>query len=66
MDFIATFNEMHTQTFKVFTIKLAFAETGLILYNPEKVLNPLFEKLEKKNPILTPLPPLSLYLIASI
>ena len=42
---------MCIQIFKKSTILSSFAETGLIPYNPEKVLGPLREKLEKRNPV---------------
>src|SRR5450755_3187789 len=44
--------------FKPSTIISSFAETGLILYNPEKVLAPLREKMQKKMPapVSTPSP----------
>jgi hypothetical protein len=50
LDFIAVFNDMRAKTFKKSTILSAFEKTGLIPYNPEKVLTPLREKLEKRNP----------------
>ena len=47
--FIAAFNDMRLKTFKKSTILSAFEKTGLIPYNPEKVLDPLREKLQKKS-----------------
>src|SRR5947199_1984661 len=51
LDFIAAFNKMRAETFKSSTIKSAFAKTGLIPYNPEKVLDPLREKLKRRNTV---------------
>ena len=49
LDFIAAFNEMQVKTFKKSTILSAFEKTGLISYNPEKALDPIREKLQKKS-----------------
>jgi hypothetical protein len=61
LDFIAAFNEMRTKTFKSSTIISSFAETGLIPYNPEKVLAPLRKRIQQKiqAPVSTPSPPSS-------
>lgn len=50
IDFIAAFTTMRNQTFKISTIKTSFFETGLVPYNPEKVLGPLRENLRKRKP----------------
>ena len=48
---------MRVKTFKKSIILLAFEKTGLILYNPEKVLSPLREKMQKRSiSIFTPSP----------
>ena len=56
LDFIAAFNEMRTLTFKRSTILSAFEKIDLISYNPEIVLAPLREKLERRNPVPAPIP----------
>ena len=50
--------DMRAKAFKRSTILSSFAKTGLIPYDPEKVLAPLREKLEKKFsvPVSTPSP----------
>ena len=50
LDFIAAFNDMRAKAFKRSTILSAFAETGLIPYNPEKVLGPLRERQKRSKP----------------
>src|SRR5438034_7116833 len=47
LDFIADFSEMRKKIFKSFTVISSFVKTGLILYNSEKVLALLHEKLER-------------------
>ena len=47
LNFIADFNKICMKIFKSFIILSVFKEADLILYNSEKVLNSLCEKLKK-------------------
>ena len=56
MEFLYLIPDVRKRTFKKATIKAAFAETGLYLFNPEKVLSklPLLPKaIPEKDPWIT-------------
>lgn len=44
LEFIAAFQEMRTQAFKTSTVQQSFAATGLIPFDPDRVVKPLEER----------------------
>ena len=56
LEFLASFQEFRTKTFKPSTIRHAFRTTGIVPFNPDIVLDIIREKQAVRNQVRTPSP----------